>query len=255
MYVFLCLALTLIILSEMTFSRQTLGSAFTWQDSRDFRDGLITEVKRNKSRKWGLVEQRCQGDSISISSHALMLLQARSQYFFPSFPAQRPGHRNTNTLCPPHILQESHKSLLGLQTRSPAGNQEAQRHLFFHLSIFHIARTQPTGSQTYGLQPSEGFDQPLEFHTILSQKDKAKTKNKNRELLVHATGSVHKKLQIQTEGISPDRPLWGSLYYLLLHLVLLITYGEGTHFKTCKLQLSKLKSNGSYPDDWQLIQF
>lgn len=98
MYVFLCLALTLIILSEMTFSRQTLGSAFTWQDSRDFRDGLITEVKRNKSRKWGLVEQRCQGDSISISSHALMLLQARSQYFFPSFPAQRPGHRNTNTV-------------------------------------------------------------------------------------------------------------------------------------------------------------
>lgn len=57
MYVFLCLALTLIILSEMTFSRKP--SAFTWQDSRDFRDGLITEVKRNKSRKWGLVEQRC----------------------------------------------------------------------------------------------------------------------------------------------------------------------------------------------------
>lgn len=59
MYVFLCLALTLIILSEMTFSRQTLGTAFTWQDSRNFRSGLITEVKRDKSRKWSLAEQRC----------------------------------------------------------------------------------------------------------------------------------------------------------------------------------------------------
>lgn len=184
------LALALTSLSETkTPSGQTFSTAFTWQEDREFRRGLIAEMKANNGTvgpgPWNSPEKNKSGrHSFSTSSHVITLTQAGNLVFFST-----PFSREAWTFkCKWGILSTLHNIPGNPQEPSqtadkiPSWERGGTRTSVFPFICFHFAWTQSSGSETHGLQPSEGFNQPLEHHIILSQKEKIKTKqNQNQQ--------------------------------------------------------------------------